>query len=143
MILLVSGIPASGKSTYCRWLEQDQGFIHFDIDVQMFQGTGVGPRWNSIFHPGGSTKPFVSTLRQWLRSVVIDWGFPPAKLGVVRDLKEEGVEISWFDATGLLLSGNTLNGATAHLNASKHKSPGLKQPGRKLLRCLGPTSSLP
>jgi predicted kinase len=98
MILLVSGIPASGKSTYCRWLEQDQGFIHFDIDIQMFQGTGVGAQWTNIFQPGGSVEPFVSTLRQWLRSVVIDWGFAPARLGVVRNLKEEGVEIWWFDA---------------------------------------------
>src|SRR5437867_1012698 len=98
MILLVSGTPAAGKSTYCRWLEQEHGFMHFDIDAQMFQGTGVERAWNSIFQPGGSVQPFIRTLHQWLRSVAIDWGFPPARLGVVRDLKEEAVDIWWFQA---------------------------------------------
>jgi hypothetical protein len=43
----------------------------------------------------GYAPPF---LRPWRRSVALDWGFPPAWLGVVRDLKDEGVETWWFHA---------------------------------------------
>jgi hypothetical protein len=59
---------------------------------------GVERVWNSIFQTGGSVQPCIRTLHQWLRSVAIDWGFPPAGLGVVRDLKEEAVDIWWFQA---------------------------------------------
>jgi hypothetical protein len=98
MILLVSGIPASGKSTYCRWLAEEKEFLHFDIDHRQFKGTGVDQQWEGMFRPTGSVEPFLATIRQWLRSVAVDWGFPPAKLGVVSDFKEEGVDLWWFDA---------------------------------------------
>ena len=98
MILLVSGMPAAGKSSYCGWLEQEKKYIHFDIDRRQFQGTGLQPQWDAIFRPNGSVEPFLKSLRQWRRSVVIDWGFPPAWLQVVRDFKDEGVDIWWFDA---------------------------------------------
>ena len=98
MILLVSGIPAAGKSSYCGWLEQEKKYIHFDIDRRQFQGTGVQPQWDAIFRPNGSVEPFVKSLSQWRRSAIIDWGFPPAWLQVVRDFKDVGVDIWWFDA---------------------------------------------
>lgn len=98
MILLVSGIPAAGKTSYCGWLEQEKKYIHFDIDRRQFQGTGVEPQWNAIFRPNGSVEPFLKSLRQWRRSVILDWGFPPVWLKVIRDFKDEGVDIWWFDA---------------------------------------------
>ena len=29
--VLVGGIPGSGKTSYCRWLEQEKGFLHLDF----------------------------------------------------------------------------------------------------------------
>jgi len=54
MHLLISGIPASGKTTLCKWLEENKGFLHIEVE-----------------------EPFVQALDKFKRPVAIDWGFPP------------------------------------------------------------------
>jgi shikimate kinase len=31
-ILFLAGVPATGKSSYGRWLEENHGFIHVDVE---------------------------------------------------------------------------------------------------------------
>ena len=90
-------MPAAGTSSYCGWLEQEKKYIHFDIYRRQFQGTGVQLQWRRDL----SAKRFSRTPSSRVfgrRSVVIDWGFPPVWLRVVRDFKDEAVHIWWFDA---------------------------------------------
>jgi hypothetical protein len=56
-------MPTSGKSTYCRRLEEKHGVIHFDMDHKQFQGTGADQQWEHIFRPTGAVQPLLATLR--------------------------------------------------------------------------------
>src|ERR1700676_1596910 len=81
IFLILSGIPGTGKSTYSRWLTENHGFTHFDID------------WSS----SPTDDELVSD------RLVVDWGFPANEPGitqsleVIRSWQQLGAELWWFD----------------------------------------------
>jgi hypothetical protein len=96
MHLLISGIPVSGKSTFCRWLEEKKGFLHLDVEKPgVLDRHGLAQAWNTLFD-ANRTAPFIDALDSFNRPVVIDWGFPPEHLNTVRLLSEAGVMLWWF-----------------------------------------------
>ena len=99
MHFLISGIPASGKTTFCKWLEQEKGFLHLDLEKPgVLDRHGLVTAWNALFDAGTSATPFVQALGTFNRPVVIDWGFPPEHLNAVRKLFDGGVMLWWFAA---------------------------------------------
>ena len=100
MHLLISGIPASGKSTFCRWLEEKKGFLHLDVEKPgVLDRHGLATAWGALFDASTSAAPFfVQALDGLKRPAVIDWGFPPECLNTVRKLSEAGVMLWWFAA---------------------------------------------
>lgn len=99
MHFLISGIPASGKSTFCRWLEEKKGFLHLDVEKPgVLERYGMATAWTTLLDANTSAAPFVQTLDKFNRPVVIDWGFPPECLHAVRKLFEGGVMLWWFAA---------------------------------------------
>ena len=97
-ILLISGIPASGKSYFCRWLERTQSFMHFDVEKDgRVEQHGFQELWLNCF-AGGSATPLVEALHGLGLPVAWNWGFPPEAIRVVEMLKQEGAQIWWFDA---------------------------------------------
>jgi hypothetical protein len=99
MHLLISGIPASGKSTFCRWLEEKKGFLHLDVEKPgVLDRYGLASAWDALFEAGATAAPFVQALENFKRPVVIDWGFPPEHTHTVRKLFEAGVMLWWFAA---------------------------------------------
>src|ERR1700680_5001103 len=99
MHFLISGIPASGKSTFCRWLEKQKGFLHVDVEKPgVLVQYGLTTAWDTLFGAGTSAASFVQALEKFKRPVVIDWGFPPECLSTVRTLFEAGVMLWWFAA---------------------------------------------
>src|ERR1700685_129293 len=76
-LLLLTGIPATGKSTYGRWLETVKGFAYVDIENGGLEPAGLLPHWNAMFAPSGSASSFVGALDRMRHPVVLDWGFPP------------------------------------------------------------------
>ena len=99
MHLLISGIPASGKSTFCRWLEEKKGFLHLDVEKpNVLERYQLATAWLVLFSPAGSPEPFIEALDKFKRPVVIDWGFPPEHLNTVCKLFEAGVMLWWFAA---------------------------------------------
>jgi hypothetical protein len=96
--LLISGIPASGKSTFCHWLEEKKGFLHLDVEEDgVLDRHGLATAWDALFGAGATAAPFIA-LEKFKRPVVIDWGFPPECLNTVRKLSEAGVMLWWFAA---------------------------------------------
>jgi cytidylate kinase len=96
-LILVCGIPGSGKSTFCEWLEREKGFIHLDFDF-LLREQGTQEKLSTIAPLLRSDLDnFVSGVRKAGRSVAIDWGFPIASLGAVRLLKQKGFVPWWFD----------------------------------------------
>jgi hypothetical protein len=99
MHFLISGIPASGKSNFCRWLGENKGFLHLDVEKPgVLDRYGLASAWNALFDAGTSAAPFVQILDKFKRPVVIDWGFPPEYLDTVRKLFDGGVMLWWFAA---------------------------------------------
>jgi hypothetical protein len=86
-VILVAGIPATGKSTYCGWLHGAKGFAHLDID----RDSAVV---NQQIERAGSITKFI---RDFQGPTVIDWGFPTGNIPVVHLIKEAGAELWWFD----------------------------------------------
>jgi hypothetical protein len=90
--LLIAGLPGAGKTTYCQWLRENHGYHHIDVD------SGADP---DISNRLGDDRPgaVVVTARR-IRdkgpNVVLDWGFPPPLLPIVRQLGYEKIELWWF-----------------------------------------------
>jgi hypothetical protein len=97
-LVLLAGVPAAGKTYFGNWLEEHQGFLHLDVEKDgRLVSMGLDGAWNHCFQ-AGDVKPFVSSLRGIGRPVIVNWGFPPACLPVVQDLKDHGLVLWWFDA---------------------------------------------
>jgi hypothetical protein len=96
---LISGIPASGKTTFCKWLEEKKGFLHLDVEKPgVLDRHGLTTAWNTLFDASATAAPFIEALEKFNRPVLIDWGFPPECLDTVRKLSEAGVMLWWFAA---------------------------------------------
>ena len=98
-ILLISGVPASGKSYFGQWLEKTASFLHFDVEKDgRLDHRGLKPLWDRCFTNGTVRPTRRSVACICLPHVVLNWGFPPECLNVVALLKSEGVSIWWFNA---------------------------------------------
>lgn len=95
-VLLLSGIPASRKTTFGRWLEGNRGFLHLDVEtVGVLERHELRQEWDALF-----TRAPDSLLASLSRPTVIDWGFPPHCLPFVRSLVGAGVQPWWFGGDG-------------------------------------------
>jgi hypothetical protein len=91
MIVLLAGIPATGKSFFGHWLAENRHFVHLDIEnSDRLQELSTAVRQNGV-------ATFVDKLGQLGQRVVLDWGFPPRLLYFVKEMKECGVRLWWFD----------------------------------------------
>lgn len=96
-LILLSGIPASGKSSYGQWLAREKGFLHLDVEKNgVLAKAGLEPVFHETFQ-SRDVMPFVRTLRSRERHVAVDWGFPPHCLWVIQALGRAGVDLWWFD----------------------------------------------
>lgn len=98
-VLLLAGIPASGKTTYGTWLAAKKGWFHVDLERPgALEAAGLRAAWVEVCRSAGSTAgAFVGDLRSRGRNAVLDWGFPPSCLPIVRALVAAGVEAWWLD----------------------------------------------
>jgi hypothetical protein len=96
-LLLIAGIPATGKSHFGRWLAREHEYVHVDIEeAGRLESLRLGAAWNACFQTG-DVSLLVAELRALGPHVVLDWGFPPEWLHVVREMKGAGVDIWWLD----------------------------------------------
>jgi len=95
-IVYVCGIPGSGKTNYCEWVEREKGFLHLDFD-QLLGGHGVPLKLALVGRFRENPEEFISELSKRRQPVVIDWGFPISCLPIVRLFQKKGIEIWWFD----------------------------------------------
>ena len=86
--LLITGIPATGKSTIGDYLAGKHGFVHLDFESAPTLGRYVR----------SGIVPDVEALLSVDRDTVITWGFvPDVQLGAVQALRDAGFEWIWFD----------------------------------------------
>jgi tetratricopeptide (TPR) repeat protein len=85
--ILVCGIPGSGKTTYCAWLEQKKGFLHLDFD-ELEKGNGTDKKLALLDCLRHSAERFLTVIARIEQPIVIDWGFPPHLDEAAADFKK-------------------------------------------------------
>lgn len=94
MIILISGLPGVGKSSFSRTLARKCGYSHYDMErAQTWPRPDLHSLWDA------SRSNFVSALASaHAGNAVLDWGFPPVCLPWITELKGAGVVVCWFYA---------------------------------------------
>ena len=95
--LLLSGIPATGKSSLGRYLSRVHSFAHYDLECypRGWPHPELKPTWDS------SRTDFMKALRALHPRIVLDWGFPVGCVPWVRELLAAGARLIWFDGSAL------------------------------------------
>lgn len=97
-LILLTGMPAAGKTFFGEWLEREHGYLHLDVEVDgVLERAGLAREWAAIFQEGRA-HAFVDAVRRKGRDVVVNWGFPPRYLNQVELLKDAGFDLWWLDA---------------------------------------------
>lgn len=88
--LHLAGIPGTGKTTFSRWLSDEHGFHHFDVDLRA---------------PGFRFRELPSRIPPLMRTharLVLDWGFGVGpildeSLAIIEQFQQAGMISWWFD----------------------------------------------
>jgi hypothetical protein len=93
IVILLSGIPATRKSTFAQYLTRKHGFAHYDLEhhPQGWPHPELKNAWDT------SRRTFIARLCQCHNRVVLDWGFPVHCFSWVKELRDCGVRLIWFD----------------------------------------------
>ena len=96
-VILLSGIPASGKSSLGKYLGNVHGVVHVDAEEPGELAIhGLQTAWDALF-ASGSAEQLVHAASRSGAPCVLDWGFPPSCLAFVASMKAAGIEPWWCD----------------------------------------------
>jgi adenylate kinase family enzyme len=90
-LLLITGIPGTGKTCYANKFAKEFGFLHHDLEDLQTQTLN---RFN------GDPAQFIGELLNEKKNVVITWGFGPdceRSVFLVQQLRSAGFKWIWFD----------------------------------------------
>lgn len=88
-LLLITGVPGTGKTTYGGMFATEFGFVHHDLEDQQTLNRFVANR-----------AQFIGELLNEKKNVVATWGFAPddePSVSLVLQLRSAGFEWIWFD----------------------------------------------
>lgn len=91
-LVLLSGRPGAGKTSYAEWLAAQRGFIHVDTDSEW-------ATWGPLLciRSAEAAIATANRARDLGPNVVIEWGFKMALLDCVRLLRDAGFDAWWLD----------------------------------------------
>jgi adenylate kinase family enzyme len=87
-LLLITGIPGTGKTSYGNRFAKELSFVHVDLeDQQTLTALAYDPA------------QFIAQLKGYRRSVVVTWGFAPDEVqtAIVLQFRSAGFKWIWFD----------------------------------------------
>jgi len=92
-VLMVAGIPGTGKSTFCRFLADRHGFAFYEVDrMPQWQDRAA---WEDLLQR--SRSEFVARFRELHpKGAVLEWGFVPEQAPLARELIGAGMRPIWF-----------------------------------------------
>lgn len=96
-LVLISGVPGAGKSTYGRWLQQEKGFVYWDLEHETLEM--AANRTGFYIGTGNDIGSLLNVIKEKGLTLIIDWGFPatPEYIAQVRALIHAGFKTWWFD----------------------------------------------
>lgn len=88
-LVLISGIPATGKTCFGDWLARRHGFLHVDLEDSPLSGDVLRMEAGAFMDKACAGRS----------EVVVTWGFPPdrACIAKIRELHAAGLVPWWFD----------------------------------------------
>jgi hypothetical protein len=95
-LLVISGVPAAGKSSYCTWLS-GQGWVAINHDRVNVSTRPIDQKWWSLVISGRAAD-FVQVVEAGQEDVALEFGFPLGLFPQVRLMKSAGAQHWWFDA---------------------------------------------
>lgn len=101
MILFICGIPASGKSSFGKYLSDNYGYLFIDMENN-WPDESLHAEWNTIFsvvRDELNVKNFISSISNKSKNTVLDLGFPVNEtyLWIIPLLAKHGCRIVWFE----------------------------------------------
>ncbi len=96
MLIIISGIPCTGKTSFGDWLKDEHEYFHFDFEKESKNG---------IFHPLLENIQFknidtnlIKLLSTLSNKIVITWGFPPNEycFNIIENFQNSGFQPWWF-----------------------------------------------
>jgi hypothetical protein len=89
-LLLITGIPGTGKTTLGNYLAEHHGFQHLDFEDMPTRGSALQGRERGL-------KDYVAGIKHRNADTVITWGFVPRfQLQFVQIVRKLGFEWIWF-----------------------------------------------
>jgi hypothetical protein len=87
-LILITGIPGTGKSTYGKKLSKRFGFVHLDLENSATLA-------RLLSDPG----KFIEDILKEKGNVIATWGFAPCpeQIRIVGEFKKAGFKLVWFD----------------------------------------------
>ncbi|MGO8870956.1 MAG: hypothetical protein ACLQPH_06045 [Acidimicrobiales bacterium] len=88
--MLLAGIPATGKSTFGKWISKEKRFRHEDLEQHQNHLEWLERK---------SPHAFIDELRAGRPDFLMNWGFPPNDhcFAKVQGLVDAGMTPWWFD----------------------------------------------
>jgi shikimate kinase len=93
-VILIAGIPASGKTSFGDYLRDAKHFLHVDLEAPDECFISILDESVRV----GRVEVFLDVLKQNATRVVLTWGFHPGDFNIIQALKAAEVELWWFDA---------------------------------------------
>ncbi|MDD4111034.1 MAG: hypothetical protein PHS54_05770, partial [Clostridia bacterium] len=98
-IILLCGIPFSGKTEFAKYLRDKHGYTYISIDENNWLDKDLEVLWHKCFEEKRqyqNVEKFVCYLYEKYENVILEWNFPMDKLEIVSLLERQWCIALWF-----------------------------------------------
>jgi len=97
-LLLISGVPCTGKTLLGSYLAEERGYIHIDAERDNgadFDRVGIHRAWDEFLNTDRG-QVFVDAAARLRKPIVLNWGMPMNFLPILPALQVAGVKAWWL-----------------------------------------------
>jgi len=98
-LLILWGVPGTGKSTFAKYLVKEHGYVHIDTDVGGAGESKAAKAWRAVLNGTGSPEEFVKLACYNPKPVVMEYGVfaDERSIALLDRMRDAGAEPWWFD----------------------------------------------